>query len=79
MYTVNIFDTSRKIFRTYRHINEIKYFDQISEEWVSISGSELLSHSFMSEFCQSYHLFSSSGNYTINYSLIGTFEVEKEN
>lgn len=75
MYTVTIFDKTKKIFKTYHDITQIMYFD-IVDDWVSVPESNFLTHAFPTN-C-SYQLLSNSGNYNIDSSIIGSFELEKE-
>lgn len=75
MYTVTIYDKSKRIFKSYPHITCIKYFDQI-DEWISVSDDEILVHTF--PLTCNYHLLSASGNYAIDSSIIGSLEIVKE-
>lgn len=75
MYTVTIYDKSKKYFKTYEHIHTIKYFDLL-KDWVSLSGDEILSHNF--PCLSNYQLISDYGNYSISKSIIGSIEVERE-
>ena len=45
MYTVTVYDKSKKMFRTYRSIHSIKYFDLV-DDWVTVSGDAISSHQF---------------------------------
>ena len=74
MYTVSILDKSKKIIRTYKHINKITYSDYIDD--VTVSEEEMLSHRFPLD-C-TLRLYSSVGNYVISSDIIGTLEIEKE-
>lgn len=77
MYTVTIYDKSKKHFKTYYNIHTIKYFDQLIEcDWITIMGNDILSHHFPLN-C-TYQLLSDSGNYSIDAAIIGTFEIESE-
>ncbi len=75
MYSITIYDKSKNIFKTYEHIHTIRYFD-ILEDWLTISGNEILSHNFPCS--ANYQLISDCGNYSISKSIIGSFEVECE-
>lgn len=75
MYSVTVFDKSKKIFKTYHNIIQIKYYD-IIDDWVSIPENKFLTHIFPTN-C-TYQLRSSTGNYNISKDIIGSFELEKE-
>lgn len=75
MYTVAVYDKSKKLFRTYRSIHSIRYFDLI-DDWITISGSKILTYQFPMN-C-TYQLLSESGNYNIGQDIIGCIEIEKE-
>lgn len=74
MFTVTIFEKSKKILRTYQHINKITYSNLIDD--VVLEGDSILSHEF--DLCCTLHLFSDTGNYTIDAKVIGTLEIDKE-
>lgn len=74
MYTVSILDKSKKIIRTYEHINKITYSDYIDD--VVVSGEEMLTHCFPLDY--TLRLYSSTGNYVVSGDIIGALEIEKE-
>ena len=77
MYTVTIYDKSKKIFKTYHSIHTIKYFDRLIEhDWISVSGNDILTYHFPLNF--TYQLLSDRGNFSIDSSMIGSFEIELE-
>ncbi len=76
MYIVTIYDKSKKKFRSYQHITSIEYLTVYDDDWIAVSGEEILSHFFPSD--AGYHLMSDTGNYSIEHSLVGSVEVEKE-
>lgn len=75
MYTVTVYDKSKKIFRTYRSIHSIKYFDLV-DDWVTVSGEAISSHQFPMN-C-TYQLLSETANYNIGQDIVGCIEVEME-
>lgn len=72
MYNIKIFNKSKKMVATYRNIETVKYVDILGES-IIVSGDELLTHEFPTK--SDYHLYSKDGNYSIDSSVIGTFEV----
>ncbi len=74
MYTVSILDKSKKIIRTYKHINKITYSDYIDD--VTVGEEEMLSHRFPLD-C-TFRLYSSVGNYVVSGDIIGALEIEEE-
>lgn len=74
MYTVSILDKSKKVVRTYEHINKITYLDYIND--VTVCDEEILTHRF--PLSCTLHLYSSTGNYVVSSDIIGTLEIEKE-
>lgn len=76
MYTITIYDISKKKFRSYQHISSIEYLQPFDDDWTKVSGEEILSHHFPSG--AGYHLMSDTGNYSIGSSLVGLIEIEKE-
>ncbi len=74
MYKVSIYNKSKKIVATYTDIDTVKYIDILGDS-ISISGDKLLTHEFPTNV--DYHLFSKNGNFSIDRSVIGTFEVVK--
>lgn len=74
MYRVQIYNKSKKLISTYERIHTVKYCDIINGD-VVVTGSDLLSHNFPASV--SYQLLSDVGNYCIDKSVIGTFEVTK--
>lgn len=74
MFTVTIFDKSKKQFRTYLHIEKIIYRNYFDD--VILEGDDILSHKFA--LTGDLHLYSSSGNYTVSNGIIGALEIEKE-
>lgn len=75
MFTVTIFDKSKNLFKTYKHIQTIKHFDEC-DGWVVKTENEILSYRFPT-FC-SYQLISDIGNYNINSDIVGSIDIEKE-
>lgn len=76
MYTVTIYDTSMKKFKSYSSIHTIKYFDNIIEsDWITVTGDDILTHHF--PFNCNYQLLADNGNYSISSSIIGSFEIQK--
>lgn len=76
MYNVTIYDTHKKIFKTYEHIHTIKYFSLL-QDWESITGEEILTHKFPC-LC-SYQLIGNDRNYSIDRSIVGSVEIERMN
>lgn len=76
MYIVSIYNKSNKQVATYEGIHTIKYSDLLNEV-TTVVGEEILTHDFPTS-C-SYQLLSDNGNYSIDDSIIGTFEVTKQN
>lgn len=74
-YRVSIYDKSKKRVATYEKIHTVKYISPIFGEDVVVTGEEMLTHSFPTG--TSYQLLSDDGNYSIDLSVIGTFEVTK--
>lgn len=74
MYKIQIYNTSKKIISTYDRIHTVKYKDLLGEP-VIVSGSDMLTHEFPTSV--NYQLLSDEGNYSIDKSVIGTFEVKK--
>lgn len=74
MHRVTIYNKSNKQDDFYEHIHTIRHVDALGETQI-ITGDELLTHEFPTH-C-SYQLLSDSGNYCIDKSVIGTFEVTK--
>lgn len=72
MYTVKVYDKSKKLIETYRDIHTVVYVDVLGET-ITVTGVDLLTH-FFPTYC-SYQLLASNGNYSIDKSIIGTFEV----
>ncbi|RHV91239.1 hypothetical protein DXA96_03480 [Lachnospiraceae bacterium OF09-33XD] len=75
MYTVTVYDKSKKMFRIYRSIHSIKYFDLV-DDWVTVSGDAISSHQFPMN-C-TYQLLSETANYNIGKDIVGCIEVEME-
>lgn len=76
MYTVTIYDKSKRKFKSYHHIFSIEYLTLYDEEWVTVSGEAILSHPFPTN--AGYRLMSDAGNYSIESSLVNSIEIEKE-
>lgn len=76
MYTVTIYDKSKKVFKSYRFIRSIKYFDLSDGQWITVSENDILSHEFPMD-C-TYQLLSETANYNIDKGIIGSIEIEKE-
>lgn len=74
MYNVSIYDKSKKLICTYENIHTIKLLNGMRE--VVVTGDELLSYYFPT-IEWNYQLVSDNGNYSIDSSIIGTFEVTK--
>ena len=74
MYNVSIYDKNKRLVAEYEDIHTINYTDDLIES-ISISGNELLTHKFPTAY--NYQLLSDTGNYSIDKSIIGTFEVVK--
>lgn len=74
MYRVSIYDKSRKKIASYERIHTICYINIIGEN-ISVSGEEMLTHSFPTD--RNYHLLSDDGNFSVDKSIIGTFEITK--
>ncbi len=74
MYRVSIYNKSKKMVAVYDRISTIKYSDFLGDVIV-VEGEEILKHSFPTS-CN-YQLLSDNGNYSIDKSIIGTFEVSK--
>lgn len=74
MFTVTVLEKSKMILRTFQHINRITYSNLVED--VVLEGDAILSHNFNS--VSTLHLYSETGNYTIDASIIGTSEIEKE-
>lgn len=74
MYTVTILEKSKKVLRTYEHINKIICDDLTSE--LILEGDAILTHQY--KFINYLFLFSEIGNYTILSDIIGTLEIESE-
>ncbi len=74
MYRIQIYNKSKKLISTYERIHTIKYWNVLGEETV-VSGPEILTHRFPATM--NYQLLSDDGNYCIDKSVIGTFEVSK--
>lgn len=72
MYNIKIFNKSKKMVDTYRNIETVKYLDILGED-IIVSDEEMLTHAFPTN--TNYHLYSKDGNYSIDASIIGTFEV----
>lgn len=72
MYRVSIYDKSNRQVSSYDYIHTIKYLDLFGETH-TITGEEILTYKFPTS-C-SYQLLSDTGNYSINKSIIGTFEI----
>ena len=73
MYKVSIYNKSKKLISVYERIHTVKYSNGVID--TVITGEEMLSHYFPTN-CN-YQLLSDSGNYSIDSSVIGTFEVAK--
>jgi len=73
MYKVSIYNKTKKLISVYERIHTIKYSNEMSE--TIVTGEEILSHHFPTNY--NYQLLSDSGNYSIDSSVIGTFEVSK--
>lgn len=74
MYKISVYNKSKKLITVYDHIHTIKYTDFLGET-IAVSGEEILTHFFPTD-C-TYQLLSDDGNYSIDKSVIGTFEVSK--
>ncbi len=74
MYRISIYYKSKKLISVYDSIHTVKYTDVLGDT-IEITGSEMLTHHFPTDV--SYHLLSDQGNYSIDKSVIGTFEVTK--
>lgn len=74
MYRVSIYNKSKKLISVYERIHTIKYTDILGET-IAVSGPDMLTHNFPTDV--SYQLLSDCGNYSIDESVIGTFEVTK--
>lgn len=74
MYKVSIYNKSKKMVATYEQIHTIKYTDILGETIV-VTGEDILTHSFPTS--RNFQLLSNDGNYCIDSSVIGTFEVKK--
>lgn len=72
MYRIQIYNKSKKLIATYDRIHTVKYVDVFGEP-VTVSGVEMLTHNFPTFV--NYQLLSNDGNYSIDRSIIGTFEV----
>lgn len=74
MYKVSIYNKSKKMVAVYDKIHTIKYVD-ILGEIITVSGEEIMTHNFPTT--RNYQLLSDDGNYSIDESIIGTFEITK--
>ncbi len=74
VYRVSIYDKSKKLVASYEKIHTIKYIDAALDQCV-VSGNEIASHFFPTS--TAYQLLSDDGNYSIDASIVGTFEVNK--
>lgn len=73
MYKISIYNKSKKLISVYERIHTVKYSNGFED--TIVAGEEMLSHYFPTD-CN-YQLLSDSGNYSIDSSVIGTFEVTK--
>jgi len=76
MYSVTIYDTQKKKFKTYEHIHTIKYFSLLQKWEVFTDDKEILNHPFPC-LC-SYQLISDNANYCIDRSIIGSIEIKRK-
>lgn len=74
MYKISVYSKSKKLIAVYDRIHTIKYTDFLGET-ITVSGEEALTHFFPTD-C-TYQLLADDGNYSIDSSVIGTFEVSK--
>lgn len=72
MYRVSIFDKNKKHVCSFEKIHTVKYCDVLDDEYV-VTGDDLLSHHFPTNV--NYQLLADDGNYSVDASVIGTFEV----
>lgn len=75
MYKVSIYNKSKKLISVYERIHTVKYENELVGTVITITGEEMLTHHFPTD-CN-YQLISDNGNYSIDSSVIGTFEVTK--
>lgn len=73
MYKVSIYNKAKKLISVYERIHTVKYTNGFTE--TIVTGEEMLTHYFPTGCF--YQLLSDNGNYSIDASVIGTFEVSK--
>lgn len=74
MYTITVFDKSKKVFKTYKHITKVLYSDALGIN--EVSGNDILTHRF--QLCFDITLYSATGNYNISSSILGALDIEAE-
>lgn len=74
MFKVSVYNKSKKMVAVYERIHTVNYTD-VTGDVTTVSGEELLTHNFPTS-CN-YQLLSNDGNYSIDESVIGTFEVTR--
>ena len=75
MYRITIYNLQKKVFKTYEHIHTVKYFS-VLQNWDTFTGEEIMTHQFPC-LC-SYQLIGDNGNYSIDRSIIGSLDIERE-
>ena len=75
MYTVEVYNKNKKLIETYHNIHTITYIDTLGEKNI-VTGDDLLTHYFPPY--NSYQLLADKGNYAIDKSVIGTFEITSD-
>ena len=75
MYTVEVYNKNKKLIETYHNIHTITYIDTLGEKNI-VTGDDLLTHYFPPY--NSYQLLADKGNYSIDNSVIGTFEITSD-
>ena len=75
MYTVEVYNKNKKLIETYHNIHPITYIDTLGEKNI-VTGDDLLTHYFPPY--NSYQLLADKGNYSIDKSVIGTFEITSD-
>lgn len=73
MYKISIYNKFKKLISVYDRIHTVKYSNGFED--TIVTGEEILTHYFPTD-CN-YHLLSDNENYSINSSVIVTFEVTK--
>lgn len=77
IFTVTIYDKSKKLFRTYKNMNRVSYIDFLGSV-IDVSEPDIYEHYF--EFIPNnyFHFFGENSNCVIDCSLIGSLEISTD-